>query len=386
MRFRVFLLLTAALLAVCAACAQEVANAPAGVWKTAYICRGKMGEHLAAWTGGVDATLRMPTPIMMTGSKVRIVARGFYGQGDPILLEKMALVKGVDYSGKVIGPAYPITFAGKPDLTMPRGGNDITSDAIEIPITPGVWYVDDRYLSERYPYAYTTATGFCEAGDVLGKETMAKKVKSRTGVLLRLDVFTTDTRPLIACYGDSITFGYGVTMSTEADYPTQLGKKLDMPVLNLGVNGDLFSQAGGSVSMINGLRGVDAVVYMMGINDIYGGQLKEAQPYIKQAIQMIAQLHQGTKKVFWGTIPPAIGAGKFADDPVKERVRTEINTWIRTECKADGIIDFDQALTDPATPGKFHPDLHCGDWIHPNDAGYAKMAEAAAAVMEPKLK
>jgi lysophospholipase L1-like esterase len=40
----------------------------------------------------------------------------------------------------------------------------------------------------------------------------------------------------IICFGDSITFGYGAAPGE--DYPTALGKMLDAPVINAGVDGD----------------------------------------------------------------------------------------------------------------------------------------------------
>mgnify|MGYP001560515541 CR=1 FL=1 len=46
------------------------------------------------------------------------------------------------------------------------------------------------------------------------------------------------------------------------------------------------------------------------------------------------------------------------------------------------ISSFDEALRDPKDPVRLRVDYHCGDWIHPSDAGYTKMAETAAAVLK----
>jgi acyl-CoA thioesterase-1 len=45
----------------------------------------------------------------------------------------------------------------------------------------------------------------------------------------------------IICFGDSITFGYGV--NTGQDYPSILSKMLDMPVINAGIDGDNTTEA-----------------------------------------------------------------------------------------------------------------------------------------------
>jgi len=44
----------------------------------------------------------------------------------------------------------------------------------------------------------------------------------------------------IICFGDSITFGYGVNPGE--DYPTGLRKLISMPVINAGVDGDTSAQ------------------------------------------------------------------------------------------------------------------------------------------------
>ena len=40
------------------------------------------------------------------------------------------------------------------------------------------------------------------------------------------------------------------------------------------------------------------------------------------------------------------------------------------------MIDFDAITRDPAHPTKFLPSFDVGDHLHPNDAGYAAMANA----------
>jgi len=45
----------------------------------------------------------------------------------------------------------------------------------------------------------------------------------------------------IICFGDSITFGYGV--QTGEDYPTALAKLINMPVINAGIDGDTTTEA-----------------------------------------------------------------------------------------------------------------------------------------------
>ncbi len=45
----------------------------------------------------------------------------------------------------------------------------------------------------------------------------------------------------IVCFGDSVTFGYGV--QSGEDYPAALAKLVTIPVLNMGIDGDTSTEA-----------------------------------------------------------------------------------------------------------------------------------------------
>ena len=66
-----------------------------------------------------------------------------------------------------------------------------------------------------------------------------------------------------------------------------------------------------------------------------------------------------------------------------EAKRQEVNAWIRTTNAHDGFVDFDAALLDPDDPEQMLLELHSGDFLHPSDAGYQLMGEAAADVFAP---
>ena len=50
-------------------------------------------------------------------------------------------------------------------------------------------------------------------------------------------------------------------------------------------------------------------------------------------------------------------------------MREEVNAWIRKGQGFDGVVDFDAALRDPASPLHYLGADQCGDDLHPNDAG-----------------
>ena len=133
--------------------------------------------------------------------------------------------------------------------------------------------------------------------------------------------------------------------------------------------------------MVQELAGVDTVVFLMGINDIIsGGSVHSAAAYGGIMQPIVAGCHGLGKIISIGTLPPAGGYAAFDADPAKEALRQAINGWIRRGNGADGVIDFDAALADPADPVKLRAEYQ-SDWLHPNDAGYRKMAETAAGVL-----
>ena len=68
--------------------------------------------------------------------------------------------------------------------------------------------------------------------------------------------------------------------------------------------------------------------------------------------------------------------GFFFYTEAGDAVREAINQWIRTSRSFDGIVDFDKALRDPLQQDRLLPGYQSGDWLHPNNAGYAVMADA----------
>lgn len=73
---------------------------------------------------------------------------------------------------------------------------------------------------------------------------------------------------------------------------------------------------------------------------------------------------------FKGTIFP----GYYSD--AGEAKRLAVNNFIRTNSTIDGVVDFDAAIRNPADPGSMLAQYDFGDHLHPNDAGYAAMANA----------
>jgi lysophospholipase L1-like esterase len=111
-----------------------------------------------------------------------------------------------------------------------------------------------------------------------------------------------------------------------------------------------------------------------GVVAAVGFSLSPAGQIIAGYENLIAAAHAASLKIFGATLTPFQGAGYYS--AAGEAEREAINHWIRTSGAFDGVIDFDQAVRDPADPLKLLPSYDSGDHLHPNDAGYQAMANA----------
>lgn len=358
----------------------ETQNASA-VWKTAFFKRGQMGGFQAAWGGGQGSTMRTALPLAVSGAKVRVWISS--AQSESFQLMKCSLAKGADRNGVIEGRSYPVTFAGQASVEIPSKQVDLVSDEVRIPISTGVWYVQQTYESPTLTWAFDVDGFYWSAGDQHESGSLQNFKKGQLpGGVYRLDVLTHDPRSSVVCYGDSITQGFGATPETGNRYPEILAGVLDCLTLNLGVNGDMALYSGGGPAMIKKLEGVGAVIFLMGTNDIINGKVDSTDTFLKRIASFGNELTSTGIKFYVGTIPPAGGYAKFDADPEKEAMRQTINQGIRSGVAGGQMIDFDQALRDPADPVRMKADYQI-DWLHPNDAGNRKMAEAAAAVLLP---
>jgi lysophospholipase L1-like esterase len=344
------------------------------VWKTAFVKRGYVG-NLSAPATGIELTLRSRTPIPFGGTKVRMFGTGSWEH--EVSLASLGMTVGDTRTS--VGERHQVTFAGQPGVVVPKGLKDVHTDEVEMPVKPGVWYIEENVTSATFPYAYDidTVAWSCPAVGLKPGQANTGEIKQvRTGVIRRVDILTADTRALVACYGDSITQGYGATPDAGARYPDVLTKLIDRPTLNLGVNGDTLARNRLAANSVAGLAGVEQVVFLMGINDILQGTgFNTVDEYAAIVKPLIQQFGDRKLKVVWCTIPPAGGIEQM--DEKKEALRVAVNEWIRGSASADAVADFDRVLADPNKPGWLLEDCQ-NDRIHPNDKGYAKMAEVAA--------
>jgi len=183
-----------------------------------------------------------------------------------------------------------------------------------------------------------------------------------------------DDRPVIACFGDSLTAGFG--LEGGQSYPDVLQKELDRRgyryrVANFGVSGDTTQDGLSRLSMV--LADKPAVVVLeFGANDGLRGQpVPNTEANLRQMIEAFQKA--GTQVVLAGiTLPPNYG-------PDYIRRFNGMYTDLAARYKLT-LIPF--LLEGVAT----RPDLMQRDGLHPTAEGARIVAELVLKYVQPLLK
>ncbi|MBF0550771.1 MAG: arylesterase [Deltaproteobacteria bacterium] len=167
----------------------------------------------------------------------------------------------------------------------------------------------------------------------------------------------------IICFGDSLTSGTGATEGM--DYPAQLSSKIGQPVINAGIPGDTTARALSRLDQDVLSMSPRIVLMTLGGNDLKNGVPKDAAiQNLKTIIEAIQA--KGALVVVGGVDIPFWGRG--------------FGAGYRNLCKDTGAV-----LIPNVFEGIIGNSKLMSDSIHPNDAGYAIMAEKCYEAIKPYL-
>jgi lysophospholipase L1-like esterase len=332
------------------------------------------------------ATLRETVRLSSGGQRIRLVFSNRYGRE----AVQLGAVRVEDASG-----SRTLTFAGQPGIAILPGAT-VTSDPVALPVQP----LSRLAVTTALP-ASTPVASFHWGAQQTVQVTTGSGTTSFGGRLFLNAVMVDAAAPArtVVALGDSITDGNGSTPDADRRWPDVLAERLaqhGIAVANAGISGGRLARDGMGRSALARLEqdvlsqpGVSDVIVLLGINDI-GWPGSPFAPNERAATlaeltaayrQLVAASHVRGVRVTAGTLPPFEGAldgtpyaGHYSAG--KERLRKQLNAWIRTAGAFDAVVDFDAVLRDPAHPSRLRPAFDSGDHLHPGDAGYRAMAEA----------
>ncbi|MFP3186847.1 MAG: SGNH/GDSL hydrolase family protein [Paraburkholderia sp.] len=356
------------------------------------------------------STVRQVVRISIGGAGVRVRLSNLYGSG-PITLGPVHIASYAGGSAIRPGTGRALTFGGKTTVTIAKGA-DVLSDPAAFPVSA---------LEELAVTLYVASGAGASTTHLLGQQTafIASGVDATTAISLpkaKPDdsrYFLTDVQVAAApeahtlvALGDSITDGAGSTENRNARWPDALAARLHadpafstVAVVDAGIAGNRILHDGadpflGPSALSRFERdavdasGVQWVLLLEGINDIAAADVLKtpeanvsAQQIIDGMKALIARAHAKHLKIWGATLTPFAGAEAPFYTAAGEAKRAAVNRWIRTGGAFDAVVDFDQAVRDPAHPERLLPAFDSGDHVHPNDAGY----KALAAAIDPHL-
>jgi lysophospholipase L1-like esterase len=138
------------------------------------------------------------------------------------------------------------------------------------------------------------------------------------------------------------------------------------------IDRDVLAHSGVKYSMIfEGVNDIGTAATDAASQKIVGDRL------IAAFKQIITRVHTFDIPIFAATITPFSGNVTIQpySDPTREQTRQRVNAWIRNSGEFDAVIDFDAILRDPKNPSQLNPIYNSGDYLHPNGAGYQKIAD-----------
>ena len=207
-----------------------------------------------------------------------------------------------------------------------------------------------------------------------------------TFLLLLAMTSSQPSRVRIVAMGDSTTAGTPAFKSPREAPPNGSGDVTsqyahwlmqshpDWEVINQGVNAQRSDVIAARFDEDVIAKKPDLVVIIAGVNDVYQG--RPAQHVKDQLAAMYRKAREAGIKVVAGTIIPYNTA--TADQNARMH---DINAWIRAQADA-GVVTFVDTRAAVAAPGDPDKLASSPDGLHPDAAGYRKMADA----IEPAIR
>ena len=378
-----------------------------------------------------NQSLRLIVHTSAGGTKVRVKISNTFGN-HPLLIGGAHIARRTEAANIDPTSDRTLMFRGRLSTSVPARAM-VVSDPVELDVPAlsdlaiSLFLPKTTEATTLHVLSMQTSYVSSDTGDFTAdvKFPVAKTIHSWP-FLTGVDVAASAHGAAIVALGSSLTDGDGSTLDANRRWPDVLadrlqkgaGGKTEVGVLNEGIIGNrllsdtnsprqaggppplgaVFEQLGPALGEAGVARferdvlaqaGVKYIILALGVNDILfpGSFIPQtesvnAQELIAGNRQLIARAHMKGILILGTTIPPfehALFRNPFFDRfyaPDKEKIRQEVNAWVRSSGEFDGAIDFDEAVRDPSHPTQLLPAYDSGDHLHVNDAGNSAQGNA----------
>ena len=373
---------------------------PANNWVAAW-STSQQGLGMAALS---NASVRMIARVTLAGDSIRIRLDNTFGKA-PVTFGKAMVAPRARGAQIALGMNRPVTFGGKESVTIPAGGS-VESDAVRLPVQAkedlavSLFVMGANLQPSQHNNAQVTSyVTDNNAGDQTASEDGKVFGGKTTSMywLKSIDVHPTAAASTIVAFGDSITDGTCSTLDAHDRWEDAVADRFAMQgnathaVVNEGIGGNTVINVASYDPPVNSPPAVDrlerdvlshpgvsTVVLFDGTNDIRRGVT--ADQLIAGMKDVIGRVHaRGIKIVGATIIPRHVTVPGIADtgwSEAKNKIRDQVNAWIRKDAGFDAVLDFDHVVRDPENPNLIQAQLGCGDGVHPSPFGYFVMGKS----------
>ncbi|KOV78057.1 SGNH/GDSL hydrolase family protein [Nocardia sp. NRRL S-836] len=349
-----------------------------------------------------DVTLRQEVRISGGGQRVRVRFTNEHGT-TPLTIGAARLGLAAPGGGVVPGSDRVLTFGGRTATTVPAGAPVLT-DPVDLSLDALTRLSISLHLPGRVEactgHDLPLDVGWAIPGNAVAATALPANAEpmAARALISAVDVVPGGPAGVVVAFGDSRVDGAGSTVGASRSWPDRLAER-GFFVSNQGISGNRMLNDGLGPSGLArfdrdvlATPGLEHVVVSIGGNDLaitfaprHGGPLAEflamfpgdpvtVDDVIAGHRQLIARARDRGVKVYAATMAPYEGDDIFS--PEGDAARQAVNDWIRTSGAHDAVLDFDAVWRDPARPSRIRDDLHSGDHLHGNDAGYQALADS----------
>lgn len=347
-----------------------------------------------------NQTVRQTLRISLGGKKLRFVFSNRYGT-QPLVLGESRL--------SVLAPlpsshSVSITFGGSPGTVIPAG-QVIYSDEISLNISSLSILSLRVYLPEPTPVSTfhwdARAASTLASGNQTQREESQQELSITSRLLLEsVQVIPEKTGQTLVIIGDSMVDGNGVALNTYERWTDALTERFaasNVAVVNAGQSGSRLLKEGIGISTLSRFErdvleqpGVTACIVQVGLNDLgLAGTALDSDSATPTAEQLIAAYRQLLNRaqrqnirLTGVTLVPLRSIDEYGlanfYQPHKEKIRQQVNHWIRTSGEFDAVIDSDSLISDPDCRQQLDQQYDSGDHLHPNHQGHLRIAAAVS--------